>query len=250
MQIETMQYNGDSSESTAAAAAAAALLSLPDEQKKSSRKVKYIKAPGAPKRFKTAFIFFTIEKHSQVRKQVAAGIYEVVTSNGVVTNLRKTSEVAKLISKEWREMPPNERFKWDEIARKDKERWLIEKEEYKGPWKVKTSSIERKISAPAASKRSRKPKHPLAPKRPASAFLLFSRFKRPIVKKDYLSKGEKLISTEVSKILGRIWNQLPHHEKETFINKEAELRIKYKKNGRMEQKASCNARRIRRTIKL
>ena len=38
--------------------------------KKAKKPVKYCKAPQAPKRFKSAFIFFTMERHSQIRKML------------------------------------------------------------------------------------------------------------------------------------------------------------------------------------
>lgn len=131
----------------------------------------------------------------------------------------KTSEVAKLISREWKQQPPEERFKWDEIARKDKERWLRERETYTGPWKVAT------IPKPNSK---RKRRDPTAPKRPASAFLLFSNFKRADVKDEHLSRGVHLNNAGASKILGKIWKELPQHEKQTFIDQEAKLRSKYK----------------------
>ena len=34
------------------------------------KKVKYCKAPGAPKRFKSAFIFFTMHRHKTIRKEI------------------------------------------------------------------------------------------------------------------------------------------------------------------------------------
>ena len=34
------------------------------------KKVKYCKAPGAPKRFKSALIFFTMHRHKTIRKEI------------------------------------------------------------------------------------------------------------------------------------------------------------------------------------
>lgn len=33
-------------------------------------------------------------------------------------------------------LPPDDRMKWDLIAKKDKERFLAEKRDYKGPWQL------------------------------------------------------------------------------------------------------------------
>ena len=41
-----------------------------------------------------------------------------------------------MVSKAWKEMPEDEREKWEDIARLDKERYEREKLVYTGPWKV------------------------------------------------------------------------------------------------------------------
>ena len=39
---------------------------------KKSNRVKYKKAPGAPRRFKSAYMFFSPEKHRSIREELAA----------------------------------------------------------------------------------------------------------------------------------------------------------------------------------
>jgi hypothetical protein len=65
-----------------------------------------------------------------------------------------TTDVAKLVSQAWKEISDEERDTWEELARKDKARYEMEKSMYTGPWKV------------PAMKRSQK--DPNAPKRPMS----------------------------------------------------------------------------------
>ena len=42
----------------------------PKKKKKAKRAIKYCKAPQAPKRFKSAFIFFTMARHGEIRKKL------------------------------------------------------------------------------------------------------------------------------------------------------------------------------------
>jgi hypothetical protein len=39
--------------------------------KKSATRIKYKKAPGAPRRFKSAYMFFSTEKHRSIREELA-----------------------------------------------------------------------------------------------------------------------------------------------------------------------------------
>ena len=55
--------------SAAMAATADAALAAASAGKK-EKKVKFCKAPGAPKRFKSAFIFFTMHRHKTIRKEI------------------------------------------------------------------------------------------------------------------------------------------------------------------------------------
>jgi len=75
----TANANAGGVNAAATAAAAAALAApmpsaLPSLTKKAAapakKKVKYCKAPGAPKRFKSAFIFFTMNRHKTIRKEI------------------------------------------------------------------------------------------------------------------------------------------------------------------------------------
>mmetsp|Transcript_52764 Transcript_52764/g.58956 ORF Transcript_52764/g.58956 Transcript_52764/m.58956 type:complete len:80 (+) Transcript_52764:227-466(+) len=72
--------------------------------------IKYKKAPQAPKRFKSSYMFFSTIKHKEIRTELIANI----TEEGQKI---KTTDVAKLVSKAWKALPEDEREKWDEIAR-------------------------------------------------------------------------------------------------------------------------------------
>lgn len=158
--------------------------------------VKYKKAPEAPRRFKSAYMFFSTIKHKEIRENVGKN--------------KPTTEIAKLVSVAWKSLPPKEREEWDEMARRDKARYEVEKSMYTGPWKI-----------PA---KQRAQKDPSAPKRPMSAFLSFSNSKRATVKQQNLGSS----NAEVSRMLAKMWKEAPEDERNLHINRERELRQTYK----------------------
>lgn len=181
--------------------AVAATMSSASQKAVSSRKkdVKYRKAPQAPKRFKSAFIFFSTAKHPEIRKRL-----------GEKGTNEKTTNVAKLVSEEWKNLSATERDYWEEKARQDKARYEVEKTMYTGPWKV-----------PA---KKRYQKDPDAPKRPMSAFLSFSNSKRALIK----AQHPEMNNTDVSRVLAKMWKEAPEEERKVHIEREAELRRAYK----------------------
>jgi len=121
----------------------------------------------------------------------------------------KTTTIAKLVSQAWKELSKEERNKWDEMARKDKLRYEVEKSLYTGPWKI------------PAKKRSQR--DPNAPKRPMSAFLAYSHLKRAEVK----ANNADMNNAEISRVLAEMWKNAPEEEKKEHVDKEYGLRQKY-----------------------
>ncbi|OEU09653.1 non-histone protein, partial [Fragilariopsis cylindrus CCMP1102] len=85
-------------------------------------RIKYKKAPQAPRRFKSSYIFFSTIKHKSIR-------VELLKANQDNAKL-STTEIAKMVSKAWKTLPEDEREKWEEMARKDKVRYETEKSLY------------------------------------------------------------------------------------------------------------------------
>eukprot|EP00568_Trieres_chinensis_P007905 CAMPEP_0183307224 /NCGR_PEP_ID=MMETSP0160_2-20130417/17135_1 /TAXON_ID=2839 ORGANISM="Odontella Sinensis, Strain Grunow 1884" /NCGR_SAMPLE_ID=MMETSP0160_2 /ASSEMBLY_ACC=CAM_ASM_000250 /LENGTH=122 /DNA_ID=CAMNT_0025470773 /DNA_START=80 /DNA_END=448 /DNA_ORIENTATION=+ len=81
------------------------------------KKIKYCKAPQAPRRFKSAFIFYSQKRHKEVRKEI-----EATEDKG-----DKTPHVAKLVSEEWHNLSKEERATYEEMARRDKQCFEVEK---------------------------------------------------------------------------------------------------------------------------
>ena len=155
------------------------------------------KAPGAPKRFRSPYILFSIHRMDKLRQQMG--------SNTNVTS------ISKHVSDEWKALSESDRHKWFEQARFDKERYNAERSLYTGPWVI-------------PSKRSRK--DPSAPKRPMSAFLFYSQHKRKELKD--LHPGLK--NTDVSRLLGEHWNAAAEEERMPFIERERRERLVYNKD--------------------
>jgi hypothetical protein len=123
-----------------------------------------------------------------------------------------TTDVAKMVSKAWKNLPEDERAKWEEIAKQDKARYEMEKSTYTGPWKV------------AVAKQKKKNKDTGAPKRPMSAFLAFLHSNR----KDVKNKHKDATNTDISRILAKMWKDADMIEKEFFITEESQRRQEYK----------------------
>lgn len=115
-----------------------------------------------------------------------------------------------MVSQAWKNLSAEERDEWEEMARRDKARYEVEKTMYTGPWKV------------PAKKRSHK--DPNAPKRPMSAFLSFSNSKRAEVK----AANPDIGNAEVSRILAKMWKEAPEEERKEHIDREYSLRQDYK----------------------
>jgi hypothetical protein len=136
-----------------------------------------------------------------------------------------------MVSKAWKNLPDDEREGWEEMAKRDKARYEMEKSMYSGPWKV-----------PA---KTRSQKDPSAPKRPMSAFLSFSNSRRAQVKIENSAIG----NAEISRLLAQMWKDASEGDRKDHIDKEFSLRQKYKvaiaewrRNSESEMNAARKAR--------
>jgi len=180
---------------------------------------KYRKAPQAPKRFKNSYMFFSTVKHKEIRTELIANIKEEGQKI-------KTTDVAKLVSKAWKALPDDERKQWDEIARQDKARYEIEKVTYTGPWKVPIYAAMPQQQPPQTKhNKNNKKRHDQRqpPKRPLSAFLLFSNAKRSYVKNKY----QDATHAEIPSILAQMWKDADPHEKQLFLDEQFTLEQQY-----------------------
>lgn len=171
------------------------------------------KAPNAPKRFKSSYICFFMAKQPEIKESLG--------DQATVTAISKRSAAM------WKNLPAEERAHWDDVAAKDKQRYMIEKSQYTGPWQIPWK---------------RAKKDPSAPKRPMSAFLYFSQGRRSQIK----AANPEMKNTQVSRILGEMWRNLAEEDRRPHVEKEMEERKKYKvamAEWKVEHEAKLEAQR-------
>ena len=116
------------------------------------------------------------------------------------------SDIAKIVSTEWKSLKPHEKLEYEEKASRDRDRYYKEKAAYKGPWKVPNV------------------KDPRAPKKAQSAFLAFSNERRKAVAEANPGMG----NAEISGVLSKLWKESPIEVKNKYREREAEERKKFK----------------------
>lgn len=109
----------------------------------------------------------------------------------------------------WRSLSESERHYWTEQERNDKLRFVQEKEQHQGPWE---------------QPKRRAKKNPLAPKRPMSAFLKYSKTRRREVKED----NPDMSNTDISRLLGEMWRNASPEERRPYREQEEKERAVYK----------------------
>ena len=110
--------------SASAAASSSSSSKSPKQQKKKKRDTTNAmrKAPQAPKRFKSSYICFFTSKQSEIKEELGKDA--------------TVEKVSKRSAEMWKQITPEERRYWDDVASKDKERYMLEKSLYTGPWQV------------------------------------------------------------------------------------------------------------------
>mmetsp|Transcript_831 Transcript_831/g.1308 ORF Transcript_831/g.1308 Transcript_831/m.1308 type:complete len:449 (+) Transcript_831:90-1436(+) len=158
-----------------------------------------VKPPDAPKRFRSSFIFFSMEKHKEIKDKMKAD------DDGP-----KVSNITKAVADAWQNLDATEREHYEEMARRDKERYDIEKSNYVPP--------------PGYSLTAKRTREPGAPKRPMSAYLNFANQRRGEVK----AQNPDCSNGEISKILSDMWKDLPPEVRKKYKDEESALWAAYK----------------------
>lgn len=158
------------------------------------------KDPNRPKRNMSAFFLYSNANRSRIKEE----------NEGI-----PFGQVAKLLSVEYKALPPNERTKWDKKAVKDKERYQREMVDYVPP------SDE---SDDGAKKKKRK-KDPNAPKRNQSAFFLYSNDSRPRVRQE----NPEATFGSIAKIISVEFKALSASERARYDERAAQDKVRYQK---------------------
>mmetsp|Transcript_13695 Transcript_13695/g.20585 ORF Transcript_13695/g.20585 Transcript_13695/m.20585 type:complete len:164 (-) Transcript_13695:24-515(-) len=135
-----------------------------EEEVVPKKKRKPKKDPNKPKRNMSAFFLYSNANRTRVKFE----------HEGVAFG-----QVAKLLSKEFKAITPEEREKWDKLAAQDKERYQLEMETYEPP-----SSDDEQV---APTRKKKQKKDPNAPKRNMSAYFIYSQEIRPTIKEEHPS---------------------------------------------------------------
>lgn len=169
---------------------------LPAVKAGKKRKRLQKKAPGAPKRGKSPYILFSMDKRDEIKATLEPEA--------------KVTDIMRAIAEAWAKLTDEEKQPWKIAAEQDKQRYEEEMAAYDGPLRV-------------PNKRAKK--HPDAPKRASSAFLFYSQVMRPRIKAD----NQDMKNTDISKQLGEAWAKATDAQKAPFVEKEREDRARYKR---------------------
>ena len=158
--------------------------------KKGKKGEKRPKDPNAPKRPKSSYLFFCEHKRVLVKEAEPE---------------LKATEVTSKLGQLWNALSDKQKQKYVKKADQAKEHYNEEMKSYVRPSdeelaKLEESKPKRKGSKSSKSSKGKR-KESGAPKRPMTAFLLFSMEKREEVKAD----NPELKGTDISKELGRMW---------------------------------------------
>jgi len=148
----------------------------------------------------------------------------------------KTTEVAKVMSTEWKALDVAAKDKYTAQASQAKAEYATKLAEYKktseyGAFTLKLAAWKKEQGeAQSAStkggkpfKATKKPKDEKAPKRPQTAYFLFTAARRAAVKE---ANPEAKV-TEIAKLLGAEWKALSVEEKAPFVAKAEEAKAAY-----------------------
>ena len=157
---------------------------------------KKLKDPNAPKRGKSAYIFFCSKNREKAKERLGEGA--------------KATEVTSELGKMWNELKASTK-KGDKIAllgfeteaAEDKSRYDEEKKDYQPP-----SDEELAKTTPAKKGRKTSDKDTNSPKGRKSAYIYFCSAMRAQVKEELGEEGKSLIMTE----LGKRWKELKEDE--------------------------------------
>jgi len=219
--IDKIMMNDDSSTNTRR------ILLPPEEEKKrrptktkrtKQTKQRMKKPPDAPKRFKSSFIFFSMEKHKEIKEKMASGADS------------KPANITALVSEAWRTLDPLEKEKYEEMARRDKARYDIEKRNYVPP--------------PGSILDSKRKREPGAPKRPMPAYFNYANKIRGRVK----AENAGCTNGEISKILSKMWKELPDDERKGYKDSEQALWGTYRQEMVEWKKKNDGRKREKRAV--
>lgn len=151
------------------------------------------KDPNAPRRPRSAYIFFCQDTRADVLK-------------GSPT--MSANQVLKELGKRWKALGQKAKVRFEQLAATDKERYKTECAGYSPPENMKNGRHRRTIPGVAG---------------PKSSYIYFCQDKRPEVRKQHPDMGP----IDVSKELGKRWKALSEGQKRPFVDRSKVDRERY-----------------------
>lgn len=152
---------------------------------------------NAPKRGKTAFLFYCDDHRDTVKKANPDA---------------KMTDLSKILGEQWGKLSDSQKKKYNDLAQADKDRYNREMASYKPPAISSSGSKKSKKGTAGAGAGAGAAAKAAKAKRPASGFNLFLKETRPIVVAAHPGMAFGEISTEV----GRRWKALSDSEREAW----------------------------------
>jgi len=169
------------------------------------RKKKKKKDPLRPKRAMSSFMMFANERRPELKK--------------ANPNL-KITEMGSELGKIWKTFSPEEKKKYEELAARDKARYLKEMATYKPPEESDSSS-----DGGGRKRKKKKKKDPLKPKRAMSSFMYFQNEKRQSVR----DANPSLKIPDIGKKMSEMWKELSEDEKKKYVDQAEKDKERYRK---------------------
>mmetsp|Transcript_27894 Transcript_27894/g.28175 ORF Transcript_27894/g.28175 Transcript_27894/m.28175 type:complete len:223 (-) Transcript_27894:283-951(-) len=169
------------------------------------------KDKNAPKKCRTAYIFYTEETRNVLRVQNPEATF---------------GELSKLAGERWKGLDSDEKAKFEALAAKDKERYEEEMQFYVPPDPESEEMSAHPLSdmEPAKGKRRKKPKKDKnAPKGALSAYFVYSAELRDQIREEHpeMSLGS------IAKMIGARWRELSAEEKAAYEEKSKRDKERY-----------------------
>ncbi|CAN1189554.1 High mobility group B protein 13 [Linum perenne] len=210
-----------------------------------NKKTKKERDPLKPKQPMSAFFIFSNERWAALH-----------------TENKNVTEVAKIAGEEWKTMTEKQKAPYEEMAKKNKESYLIEMEAYKLKKeeeamtlkkeeeevlklqkqeamqllkkKEKADNIIKKTKEDMQKKKKNQNADPNKPKKPATSFLLFSKEAR----KNLMQERPGINNSTLTALISVKWKELSGEEREIWNAKAGEAMDVYKKEME-EYNKSC-----------
>ncbi|KAM1535955.1 hypothetical protein FF1_014845 [Malus domestica] len=153
---------------------------------------------------------------------------------------KTVTEIAKITGEEWKNMAEEQKLPYEEMTRKNKEKYIQEMEAYKEMKEEEASNLKKEKHevlqllkkkekteniVKEEQKKKKKKEEKKKPKRPASSYLLFSKEAR----KALLEERPGTNSTTITAMISLKWKEMKEEEKKVWNENAAEAMEAYKK---------------------